>query len=121
MTTDVVMVRQPAGIPERLGKAIARERTARGLTQEQLAEIIGVEQETVSRFERGATLPPLPRLIQLADFFGVPLDALLRANSNRIADEATDIAAMLSRLDEQNRDFVRRWVAEICEKLAKRK
>ncbi|MBN3831575.1 MULTISPECIES: helix-turn-helix domain-containing protein [Burkholderia] len=115
------MARQSAGIPERLGKAIARERMARGLTQEQLAEIIGVEQETVSRFERGATLPPLPRLIQLADYFDVPLESLLRANSNRIADEATDIAEMLSKLDSPNRDFVRRWVTEMCERLAKRK
>jgi transcriptional regulator with XRE-family HTH domain len=115
------MTRRPAGIGERIGKSIARERTARGLTQEQLAEIIGVEQETVSRFERGATLPPLMRLIQLADYFEVPLESLLRTSSSRVADEASDIASMLSRLDGQNRDFVRRWVAEMCEKLAKRK
>lgn len=115
------MARRPAGIGERIGKSIARERAARGLTQEQLAEIIGVEQETVSRFERGATLPPLTRLIQLADYFEVPLESLLRAGSSRVTDEASDIASMLSKLDGQNRDFVRRWVAEMCEKLAKRK
>jgi ribosome-binding protein aMBF1 (putative translation factor) len=59
------MAKRTAGIANRLGKAIASERTARELTQEQLAEMLGVEQETISRFERGTTLPPLPRLIQL--------------------------------------------------------
>jgi len=75
----------------------------------------------VSRIERGATLPPMMRLIQLADYFEVQLEALLRLSSSRVADEASVIATMLSKLDGQNRDFVRRWVAEMCEKLAKRK
>jgi hypothetical protein len=61
------------------------------------------------------------RLIQLADYFEVPLESLLRTSSSRVADESSDIATMLSKLDSHNRDFVRRWVAEMCEKLAKRK
>lgn len=115
------MSRQSAHIPKRLGQSIARERAARGLTQEQLAEAIGVEQETISRFERGATLPPLSRLIQLADFFDIPLEALLRSYSSRLLDEAADIAAMLAKLDPDNREFVRRWMTEMCGKLAKRR
>ncbi|WP_454808324.1 helix-turn-helix domain-containing protein [Paraburkholderia fungorum] len=109
-----------AGIANRIGRAIARERTARELTQEQLAEHLGVEQETISRFERGLTLPPLQRLIQLADIFDLPLEALLRGTTNRAADEAADIVQMLGRLDDDGRDFVRRWVAEMCERLPKK-
>lgn len=108
-------------VANKLGKAIARERAARELTQEQLAELLGVEQETISRFERGSTLPPLPRLIQLADIFELPLDALLRGTTNRAADEAADITGMLSRLGDGDRDFVRRWVMEMCERLAKKR
>ena len=92
-----------AGIANRIGRAIARERAARDLTQEQLAEQLGVEQETVSRFERGLTLPPLQRLIQLADIFDLPLETLLRGTTNRPADEAADIAQMLERLDDDGR------------------
>lgn len=106
-----------AGIANRIGRAIARERVARELTQEQLAEQLGVEQETVSRFERGLTLPPLQRLIQLADVFDLPLEALLRGTTNRAADEAAEITLMLAKLDDDGRDFVRRWVAEMCERL----
>ncbi|CAJ0730528.1 MAG: helix-turn-helix transcriptional regulator [Ralstonia sp.] len=108
-------------VANRLGKAIARERMARELTQEQLAELLGVEQETISRFERGSTLPPLPRLIQLADVFNVPLESLLRTTTGRPADEAVDISKMLAKLDGDGRDFVRRWVTEMCEKLARKR
>jgi len=73
-------------VEERLGKAIARERTALGLTQEELAQAIGVQQETISQFERGAVLPPLQRLIQLADVFDIPLDNLVRGTTNRRLD-----------------------------------
>lgn len=43
---------------QQVGKAIASCRQAKGMTQEQVAERLGVEQETISRFERGAVLPP---------------------------------------------------------------
>lgn len=110
-----------AGIANKIGRAIARERAARELTQEQLAEQLGVEQETISRFERGTTLPPLQRLIQLADIFDLPLEALLRGTTNRAADEAAEITQMLGRLDDDGRDFVRRWVTEMCERLPHRR
>ncbi|WP_322014904.1 helix-turn-helix transcriptional regulator [Paraburkholderia sp. J12] len=105
----------------RLGKSIAKERAARGWTQEQLAELLDVEQETVSRFERGLTLPPLPRLLQLADAFGIPVDALLRGTTGRAADAGSEIARLLESLDDENQDFVRRCITELCERLPHRK
>ncbi|MFM0553580.1 helix-turn-helix transcriptional regulator [Paraburkholderia sediminicola] len=110
-----------AGVAGRIGQAILRERTARELTQEQLAELVGVEQETISRFERGLVLPPLPRLIRLADIFELSLEALLRGTTNRTEDVASDIAQMLGQLDDDGRDFVRSWVAEMCERLPHRR
>lgn len=77
----------------RIGRVIARERTAKELTQERLAVQLRVEQEAISRFERGTTLPPLQRLIQLADVFDLPLEVLLRGTPNRAADKAADISA----------------------------
>ncbi|CPF97874.1 DNA-binding protein [Burkholderia pseudomallei] len=115
------MATQTAGVAKKLGKKIARERVARELTQERLAEMLGVEQETISRFERGLTLPPLPRLIQLADVFELPLEVLLRGTTNRTADEAADIADMLAKLGDSDRDLIRRWVAEMCERLSRKR
>lgn len=98
--------------------ALAKQRIARNFTQEQVAALIGVEQETISRFERGATLPPLLRLIDLAEIFDVPLDALVRAGSARSIDQAIGLAESLNTLSEEDRVWVLGWVTDMCAKLA---
>jgi transcriptional regulator with XRE-family HTH domain len=110
-----------AGIEQRLGTAIAAQRTARGLSQAQLAEVLGVEKDTVSRFERGMFLPPLRRLIQMADFFEMPLEDFIRGSSSNAADAAPEIARKLSLLDKDSREFVRHIVDQLCERLATRR
>ena len=117
-TVHAVMAKRNAGIEERLGKAIAAQRIARGLSQAQLAEEMGVDKDTVSRFERGAVLAPMQRLIQLADIFEMPLEDLIRGASANVADAAPDIARMLAKLDDDGRRFVRHIVEELCERLA---
>ena len=49
-----------------LGKRIKLTRKGQDLTQEMLAERVGVDAETISRIERGAHLPSLPTLDRLA-------------------------------------------------------
>jgi len=110
--------RQEDQFAKRIGRALAKQRLAKNLTQEQVAERIGVEQETISRFERGATLPPLLRLVDLAELFNVPLDAFVRAGSARALDQAIDIAVLLNGLNEDNRVWVREWVEQMCRKLS---
>lgn len=114
----MVTARQEGQFAKRIGKALAKQRIARNLTQEQVAAQLGVEQETISRFERGATLPPLLRLIDLAEIFDVPLDALVRAGSARAIDQAIDLAGILNTLSEEDRVWVLGWVTEMCAKLA---
>lgn len=116
---EMATASQEAAFAKRLGQAIAKRRTDAGLTQEQLAEQIAVEQETISRFERGATLPPLGRLAEIADALDMPLEALLRASSLRLQDQAHDMAAMLAQLREADRAWVRDWLKELIEKLAR--
>jgi len=112
------MSRREDEFAKRLGRLLANKRQAKALTQEQLAERLGVEQETISRFERGATLPPLARLLEIADVLGVALDELVRSTSNRLQDQVADITVMLETLDSENREWVRAWVSEMCQKLA---
>ena len=52
-------------------------RSARGLSQEQLAEAIGVTRQAVSRWERGANLPDAVSLTRLAGLFGVTAEWLV--------------------------------------------
>lgn len=51
----------------RLGQNLMRGRKSLGLTQKQVAKTLSVEPETISRFERGATLPANITLERLAD------------------------------------------------------
>ncbi|MFZ6711618.1 MULTISPECIES: helix-turn-helix domain-containing protein [unclassified Undibacterium] len=114
----MVTARQENQFAKRIGTALAKQRLNKGLTQEQVAELIGVEQETISRFERGATIPPLLRLIDLAELFKVPLDTLVRAGSSRPLDQAIDIASSLNSLNEEDREWVRNWTVDMCKKLS---
>lgn len=100
----MVTAKQGVQFSKRVGQAIARHRLAKGLTQDDVATAIGVEQETISRFERGATLPTLMRLIDIAELLQVPLDLLVRAGSSRAVDVAVDLTAMLDKLTPQNRE-----------------
>jgi transcriptional regulator with XRE-family HTH domain len=100
-----------------LGKSLTRERTRSGYTQEQVADVLGVNVETISRFERGAVLPSLPRLVELADVYDVPVSRLLRQGSARTHDLAEELAEVLARLSDPDRVWVGQWLTELCERL----
>ena len=46
------------------------------LSQENIAQILGIRQTVYSRYERGYQTIPLPLLIRLADYYNVSLDYL---------------------------------------------
>lgn len=52
-------------------------RRANGLSQDELAEKIGVTRQTLSKYETGESLPDIERCKQLADIFGVSMDDLV--------------------------------------------
>lgn len=60
-----------------LAKNIRGMRKTRGLTQEQLAEAMGVSVAAVSKWETGASAPELTVLVELAAFFETSVDVLL--------------------------------------------
>ena len=56
---------------------ISRLRKEHSMTQEQLAEALGVTFAAVSKWERGVATPELNLIAEMADLFGVSLDALV--------------------------------------------
>ncbi len=64
-----------------LAERIFALRTKRELSQEELAEQLGVSRQSVSKWETGQSVPDLDKLIKLADLFGVTLDELARDTS----------------------------------------
>ena len=49
-----------------------------GLSQEQLADRLGVTRQSVSKWESGSAVPELVKLIALSDMFGVSVDYLVK-------------------------------------------
>ena len=66
-----------------IGNYIARKRREKNLTQEQLAERLGVSKSVISAYENEVHLPPYDVLLKLSRIFGVSTDYLLGATSNR--------------------------------------
>ena len=60
-----------------ISENIREYRKQRGLTQEQLAEVLGVSVGAVYKWESKASLPELRLILEMADFFDVSVDALL--------------------------------------------
>lgn len=62
---------------ETLGKRISANRKRLGLTQDKLAEQLGVTAQAVSKWENDQACPDISTLPRLAEIFGVTTDALL--------------------------------------------
>lgn len=60
------------------GNRIAEARRRKNLTQEQLAELMQVTRQTVSRWESGTACPDTEKVVRLADLLQVSCDDLLR-------------------------------------------
>ena len=62
---------------QKIGCFIKSLRLEKGLTQEQLAEVLGVTNRSVSRWENGNNLPDLSVLLELAKYFEVDVGDIL--------------------------------------------
>ena len=77
-----------ARIGQKIGQRIASQRKLAGVTQARLAEQIGVEPETISRLETGASMPSLAKIAATADALDIELRELFRFRTTDAAVEA---------------------------------
>lgn len=90
-------------LAQTVGRAIAKQRVIKGLTQERVAEHLGIGVEAVSRIERGVVLPTVVRLVELAEIFQCNAADLLTGASARASDQASYLAQLLEPLDGRDR------------------
>lgn len=67
-----------------LSEKIYTLRRKSGLSQEQLAEIIGVSRQAISKWEGGLSVPESEKLIAISEYFNVTLDYLLKEDADCI-------------------------------------
>ena len=60
------------------GEKLQKLRARAGLSQDQLAELLDVSRQAVSKWETGTADPSTSNLLALAKLFGVPAEELLR-------------------------------------------
>lgn len=61
-----------------LGEKLQKLRQQQGLSQDALAEQLGVSRQAVSKWERDEAVPELDKIVRLSELFGVSLDTLLK-------------------------------------------
>ncbi len=107
-------------LPVRLSRNISTRRRALGLTQAQLAERLGVDTETLSRFERGKHLPSVTTLERLASLLLTTVGELLDEQPQAADDDALAMTSWLSSLAQADRLFVRGLLKQCCDHLTTR-
>ena len=66
-----------------IGEKITEARKLKNLTQEQLAELLGVTRQSISRWELNQAYPETEKILRLSDILGVSCDYLLKENVTR--------------------------------------
>lgn len=74
-----------------LGKNIQYLRKQKKITQEQLAEMMSVSRQTISKWEAGEIIPELNKLVVLSDVFSCKLDALVKEDMNACDEVYSEI------------------------------
>lgn len=94
------------------GEQIAAARRAKGLTQKQLADALGVTDKAVSKWERGLNYPDIVLFQPISELLGLPLLQLF-CKDGLSAEQAVAAAAALSAQEKQavRRDM--KWHAGI--------
>lgn len=87
---------------KKIGGFLKKLRKERGLTQEQLAEILFVSGRTISRWETGTNMPDLSILIQMAEFYDVEIKEILEGErKNGIMEK--ELKETLSKVADYNK------------------
>lgn len=86
------------------GEKIARLRKEKNYTQEQLAALLGVSRQSVSKYESGLTYPETDKLIRLSELFGCTVDFLLKDN----VEEPMDYVATAKASENTEENFCKK-------------
>lgn len=87
---------------QKVGQFLKKLRKEKSITQEQLAEILGVSNRSISRWENGTTMPDFDLLIQMAKYYDVEIDEILDGERKAENVDAKTEELMLKIADYNN-------------------
>lgn len=79
---------------KKIGAFLKALRQEKEMTQEQLAEQLGVSNRTISRWETGSNMPDISLLVEIAEFYEVSISALIHGErkSENMNEEVKEVA-----------------------------
>ena len=86
-----------------LGERIKEQRKSCGLSQEKLAELVGVSRQAVTKWETDQSAPSTEKLFKLAEIFGTTVDLLIKSEATPTQSPAEQIYFMYKMEQEQKR------------------
>ncbi len=90
-----------------LGERIKEQRKSAGLSQEKVAEFVGVSRQAVTKWETGRSAPSTENLFKLAEIFGTTVDILLASGEDEKNAPAEQIY-FLYKMEEEKKAEARR-------------
>lgn len=94
-------------IKKLLGERIREFRKNKGFTQEQLAEMIGVEPRHISRIEGGYNSPSIERLAKISDALDIPIKEFFNFMHLNTPDKRIeDIDKLIKNMDEEYQQII---------------
>jgi transcriptional regulator with XRE-family HTH domain len=81
-----------------LANKIIQLRKQSGWSQENLAEVLNVSRQSVSKWESGNSIPDLNKILKMAEIFGVTTDYLLKDEIESIQSETLDLDNQMVKL-----------------------
>lgn len=112
--------KQRKQLTKAVGRAIAVKRGEVGLSQEKVAEILGISREAVSRLETGVAVPSVVRLAELAEIFDCGIEELLTDASNRKLDQARKIFELIGDVSDENREMLMNVFRQLTQSLVEK-
>ena len=83
-----------------IGERLLKLRREKNISQEELANVLDVSRQTVSKWETDQSSPDFDKIIPLCEYFGITSDELLTGKKNYVEEKAKDkktsFAALLS-------------------------
>lgn len=95
-----------------IGNQIKALRLRRGLSQETVAQHFGLTAQAVSKWERGAAMPDITLLPELATFFGVTIDALFALSDDTRMERIQNMLWDVRYLEQTEVDAARTFLTQ---------
>ena len=93
-----------------LGERIKEQRKSSGLSQEKVAEFVGVSRQAVTKWETGQSAPSTENLFKLAEIFGTTVDILLASDEEEKDTPAEQIYYLYKMEQEKKREERRKKI-----------